>query len=109
MTAALESHSIGVMSVFSFAPKAFERSLCINLELLGWKKRKLDFPVPPYLFAFYTQCHGALGPDMFYHLSRRLAGYPFAFSKRGSSIRLLLRAQRFFPLSFIPNRIFPRP
>jgi hypothetical protein len=53
MTAALEYHSIGVLSVFLSAPKAFERSLCINLELLRRKKRNLDFLVPIFVCILY--------------------------------------------------------
>jgi hypothetical protein len=45
----------------------------------------------PYLFAFYTRCHGAPGPDKFYHFSKELAGYPFVFGERSCSTRWLPR------------------
>jgi hypothetical protein len=66
MIAALESHSIGVLSGFPTAPEAFERSFCI---------RKVPSPLGP-IFVFYTRCRGALSPDMFLPLLTKACWIP---------------------------------
>jgi hypothetical protein len=103
MIAALGSHSIGVLSVYSQHPRRLSDLFVSILSFLGGEKQ--SGLQSPSLFAFYTRCRGAIGPDMFYHFSKGLAGYPFVFRKRNGSKTPLPR-ELSFPLSSIPNRIF---
>jgi hypothetical protein len=85
MTAALDLHSIGVLSISLLPTTAFERSFDSFLNLDRRRKQPAFWTAPllcsPPLIAFYTQCR-CCQPDMF--ISREVCWIPICFRQAES-------------------------
>jgi hypothetical protein len=96
MTAALEYHSIGVLSVFpNLHPRRSSDLSASILNFSGGKRGTWTFQSPIFVCILYPMSR-CPWPGHVLPLVEGLAGYPFAFSKRRSSIRLLSRKLCFF-------------
>jgi hypothetical protein len=93
MTAALKPHSIGVLSISLFSPKAFERSVCILHAL--FVPQSTPSATHPCLHSI-PDVAVLLARTFFYHFSKGLAGYPFVFGKRSRSTKYCLASFNFF-------------
>lgn len=83
-TAALDSHSIGVLSDYPLHPGRLSDLFCFHLDSPGQDKQP-RFPVHHLCLHSIPDVVAPLAPTCFSSNSKELAGYPFAFAGIGAA------------------------
>jgi hypothetical protein len=108
MTAALDFHSNGVLSISLLPTTAFERSFDSFLNLDRRRKQPAFWTAPllcsPPLIAFYTQCR-CCQPDMF--ISREVCWIPICF-RQAESQQHTAASRAFISFVFHPQQDLPK-